>query len=186
MENPEQILKRVRIAAPCPANWDNMEGDERKRYCALCKLNVYNLSDMTAREAARLVSESEGRLCIRFYQRRDGTVLTRDCPVGVRALRKRLASTVACVFVLFTAGIAYASSLGRRGSLEDRRDSMIAEASQRIRRTEPFKTILDWIDPPQPVVTKGMTAYPGSMVFLPPPAVGRVVQPPAPGNHSTP
>ena len=37
---------------------------------------------MTEEEALKLVEEREGRLCVRFYQRRDGTVLTTDCPVG--------------------------------------------------------------------------------------------------------
>ena len=46
--------------------------------------NVYNLSDMTEEEALKLVEEREGRLCVRFYQREDGTVLTSDCPVGSR------------------------------------------------------------------------------------------------------
>ena len=37
---------------------------------------------MTEDAALKLVEEREGRLCIRFYQREDGTVLTSDCPAG--------------------------------------------------------------------------------------------------------
>ena len=59
-----------------------MEGDDRVRFCGECELNVYNLSSMTEDEALKLVEEREGRLCVRFYQREDGTVLTSDCPVG--------------------------------------------------------------------------------------------------------
>ena len=40
-------------------------------------------------EAERLIAEREGRLCVRFYQRTDGTVLTADCEVGVRRRRVR-------------------------------------------------------------------------------------------------
>ena len=61
-----------------------MDGDERVRFCRECNRNVYNLSAMTEREAQRVVAEREGRLCVRFYQRRDGTVLTSDCPVGAK------------------------------------------------------------------------------------------------------
>ena len=64
-----------------------MEGDERVRFCDECELNVYNLSDMPEEEALKLVEEREGRLCLRFYQREDGTVLTSDCPVGVQELQ---------------------------------------------------------------------------------------------------
>jgi hypothetical protein len=61
-----------------------MDGDARVRFCRECNRNVYNLSAMTEREAQRVVAEREGRLCVRFYQRSDGTVLTSDCPVGAK------------------------------------------------------------------------------------------------------
>ena len=67
-----------------------MTGDERVRHCAECKLNVYNLSEMSGQQATELITETEGRLCVRFYRRADGTMLTRDCPVGVAALKRRL------------------------------------------------------------------------------------------------
>jgi hypothetical protein len=66
-----------------------MAGNERVRYCDLCELKVYNLSGMTRRQAEALVSNAEGRLCVRFYRRADGTILTRNCPVGLRALKQR-------------------------------------------------------------------------------------------------
>jgi hypothetical protein len=72
----------LRIASPCKAAWKNMDGDDRVRFCRECNRNVYNLTAMTEREAQRVVTEREGRLCVRFYQRQDGTVLTSDCPVG--------------------------------------------------------------------------------------------------------
>lgn len=71
-----------------------MIGDARVRFCGQCNLHVYNLSEMPADEALALVAETEGRLCARFYRRADGTVLTKDCPVGLHAVRVR-ASRVA-------------------------------------------------------------------------------------------
>jgi hypothetical protein len=67
-----------------------MVGDERMRYCGRCSLHVYNLSGMTKREAETLVANAEGRLCIRYYRRSDGSILTRNCPVGLRALKQRV------------------------------------------------------------------------------------------------
>ena len=75
-------LNSVRIASPCSADWNKMYGSERKRYCSECKLNVYNLSDMSQREAENFLINSEGRVCLRVFRRKDGTVLTKDCPVG--------------------------------------------------------------------------------------------------------
>ena len=83
-------LKNVHVASPCTANWTQMSGDNRVRRCPECKLNVYNLSAMSRREAEELISSREGRLCVRFYQRADGTVLTHDCPVGLRQLVRKV------------------------------------------------------------------------------------------------
>jgi hypothetical protein len=68
-----------------------MEGDERVRFCRQCNLHVYNVASLTSAEAGSLISRTEGRLCARLYRRADGTVLTRDCPVGLAAARRRVA-----------------------------------------------------------------------------------------------
>src|ERR1043165_1443217 len=90
-------LEHVRVAAPCPADWEKMVGDERSRYCDRCSLHVYNLSGMTRREAEALVTSNEGRLCVRFYRRPDGTILTRNCPVGLSALKRRAAHVATAI-----------------------------------------------------------------------------------------
>jgi hypothetical protein len=82
------MLHGLKVAKPCPASWEAMVGDDRVRRCELCQLNVYNISELTRPEAEALVARSEGtRLCVRFFRREDGTVLTQDCPVGVLRLR---------------------------------------------------------------------------------------------------
>src|SRR5215210_8235370 len=91
MQKYTNPLDGVRVAAPCKADWGKMTGDERMRYCDRCSLHVYNLSGMTRREAEGLVAGTEGRLCVRFYLRADGTILTRNCPVGLSALKRRAA-----------------------------------------------------------------------------------------------
>lgn len=83
-------LENIRVASPCPASWQKMTGDDRVRHCQECKLNVYNLSEMTRLEAERLVANREGRMCVRFYRRADGTTLTRDCPKGLQAMIRRV------------------------------------------------------------------------------------------------
>jgi hypothetical protein len=83
-------LDHVRVAAPCPADWDQMIGSERMRFCGQCSLNVYNLSRMTRSEAESLIARNEGRLCVKFYRRHDGSIIIKDCPVGLRAIRRRV------------------------------------------------------------------------------------------------
>ncbi|HEX8502781.1 MAG TPA: hypothetical protein VF659_19515 [Pyrinomonadaceae bacterium] len=109
-------LDEVRVAAPCPADWGKMVGDERVRYCDRCSLHVYNLSGMSRREAEALVTNAEGRLCVRFYRRADGTILTRNCPVGLSALRRRaarVAGSVLSAALGFFAGLGLDFGLGR-------------------------------------------------------------------------
>jgi hypothetical protein len=90
-------LDHVRIAAPCKADWEQMLGSERVRFCGQCNLNVYNLSSMTRSEAESLIARTEGRLCVRFYRRRDGSIITKDCPVGLRAIRRRLSNVTRAI-----------------------------------------------------------------------------------------
>jgi len=81
-------LKNIKVASPCSASWEEMKGNDRQRFCGQCELNVYNLSAMTITEAESLILNTEGRLCARFYRRPDGTVITKDCPVGLKAVKK--------------------------------------------------------------------------------------------------
>jgi hypothetical protein len=83
-------LAGVRVATPCKADWNQMMGDERVRFCGACSLNVYNLSAMTRSEAETLIARSEGRLCVKFYRRWDGSIITRNCPIGLSAIRRRV------------------------------------------------------------------------------------------------
>lgn len=101
-------LDHVRIAAPCKVDWEQMIGSDRARFCAQCNLNVYNLSSMTKTEAEALIAQTEGRLCVRFYRRRDGSILTKNCPVGLRAIRRRLsylAKATSAAVLSFFAGV---------------------------------------------------------------------------------
>ncbi len=63
-----------------------MKGDERVRFCAACQKNVYNVAELSEAEVRELIKTHEGNLCVRIYRRKDGTVLTSDCPVGRRRL----------------------------------------------------------------------------------------------------
>jgi hypothetical protein len=73
----------VTVAAPCESDWSAMRGDDRVRHCALCNLNVYNVEALTSFEVRDLMLRTEGRLCMRLFQRQDGTLITRDCPLGI-------------------------------------------------------------------------------------------------------
>lgn len=118
MPERTDLLERMRVASPCPAGWDSMEGDERVRFCRECSLHVYNISEMTRAEAEALLARAEGRLCARFYRRADGTVITKDCPSGLRAVRRRVArrAGAALAALLALAGGAFGQKREKEGA----------------------------------------------------------------------
>src|SRR3954463_16718116 len=90
------FLDRVKIAKPCPAAWEEMQpvDGDRVRYCDQCRLQVHNLSAMTGVEAETLLRETAGRLCVAYFARPDGTVVTQP-EAGlphVASVRRQMAS----------------------------------------------------------------------------------------------
>jgi hypothetical protein len=134
-------LDTIQVASPCGASWEAMPGDDRVRLCPQCRQRVYNLAALSRREAEDLLRQAEGRLCVRLYRRADGTVLTDDCPVGLRRLRRTAAliTGAAAALVLSAIGWATVPANPVRGS---------PAGALRGRLPQPVQAILDWIDPP--------------------------------------
>ncbi|MBT8494970.1 MAG: hypothetical protein KJO07_18115 [Deltaproteobacteria bacterium] len=82
---------RLKVASPCDASWAQMRGDDAVRFCGKCDKSVYNLSHMTCEQIEALLEAGKGSggICGRFYQRKDGTVLTQDCPTGLTRKRRK-------------------------------------------------------------------------------------------------
>jgi hypothetical protein len=105
-------LDEIRVASPCNARWNDMDGDERARFCRQCSKHVFNLSTMTRAEIETLIREKEGNFCGRFYRRTDGSLLTADCPSRLRQLRERAArfGGALCALALSILGCARQAS----------------------------------------------------------------------------
>ncbi|MFT3839718.1 MAG: hypothetical protein QM723_22220 [Myxococcaceae bacterium] len=142
----------VKVASPCNADWEQMEGDDQARHCKLCQKNVYNLSQMNAVDARALLLEREGKLCVRFYARKDGTVLTADCPKGVQRKRLRLVAAIASAASVVLAGAAFLLDSGGFGPAAARVRMMITgESCSESVETETVTTMgLMVARPPEP------------------------------------
>ena len=140
---PLPLLDSIRIASPCPMKWEEMraiddEDGERRRFCDHCSLHVHNIAGLTRSEAERMLHEAAGgRVCVRLFRRTDGTILTRDCPVGRAALHRRAMARVvqgvgfiACSFI---AAVSWARTGGKELS------------SVRMRAMQPFESVAAWI-----------------------------------------
>jgi hypothetical protein len=103
---------------------------------------------MTRRQAEALLREKEGQLCARLYRRADGTILTENCPVGLRAIGRRvsrvagaamsavatLSSATASQFLMFAIPSAVAGVVqDRTGAvIPNAKIDLIADASGKI------------------------------------------------------
>jgi hypothetical protein len=137
-------LNQLTIAKPCPASWDAMTGDDRVRHCELCKLNVYNVAALTRDEAIGLIERSEGRACVRLFKRADGTVLTADCPVGVKAAWQRVGWVAASALgaLLFASAAFSAVVMGK-----ERASASTFEEAQVVAKAFVVKHFPDWMVP---------------------------------------
>jgi len=100
------VLPNVHVASPCPADWSKMTGDERVRMCGQCSKHVFNLSQMTRSEAEELVIEKHGNLCVRYFQRTDGTILLKDCTVAASSRKRQMILAGAAALLATGGGLA--------------------------------------------------------------------------------
>jgi hypothetical protein len=116
-----------------------MIGNERQRFCGSCEMNVYNLSGMTREDAESMIATTDGRLCVRFYKRADGSVMTKDCPVGlarVKARAKVIATAFASLIISFFSAIGVVSMFNA-----PKRSHVVGEiaiGTNSIKRVEPM------------------------------------------------
>lgn len=108
------VLPNIRMANPCPADWNAMRGDDRVRACATCNKNVYNLSAMTRADAEALIVSKHGDLCAQYWQRADGTIILSDCTVQLTRRRRTLAAFAAVTALAGTALAVRASEVPAR------------------------------------------------------------------------
>lgn len=126
-KNQLRVLNDLNVASPCSADWNEMEGDDKARYCAECRLHVFDLSAMDLEEAAETIALHSDGLCVRFFRRHDGTVLTRDCPVGVERKRQTRRVEIRRAACGFAAGASLA--LGVRSVwLAPKRNAILGNA----------------------------------------------------------
>jgi hypothetical protein len=138
-------LNHIKIASPCPADWNEMRGNKQKRFCTHCQLCVYNLSEMTERDAENLLFESEGKICVRLYRREDGTVITQNCPVGWQAVKQKVSRVATAVFGLL---VGFCGGLYASSQLSFDREKLLEETTIETEVSEIVK----------PLATEGMVS----------------------------
>lgn len=171
------LLEQVVVASPCSARWEDMRGDDKVRHCAQCNLNVHNFSAMTRDEANALLADrmngTTGRLCGRFYRRADGTVITQDCPTGLRAARMRAAKMAGRIAAAL--GVVVGASVGSSKAASPRWESW--GWALRLTDLGPVKWAFSRLHPGQssmgmPIAIMGDFCIPSPPAPPPPPGAG--------------
>src|SRR6185295_13388572 len=137
-------LQQLRLASPCDMSWNDMRGNNRTRFCDQCRLNVYNIEALTEDEVHRLIVETEGRFCGRLWVRKDGTIVTRDCPVGLALLRRGwwwAIGRAAALLTLFGTGLAWTIN-----------SVNLHRSTRPITSVTPIQTVARWLQDQQPAV----------------------------------
>ncbi len=102
------VLDSITIASPCSVPWDEMQGDDRTRFCNKCSQNVHDVSELTQAEAVQLLAGDGKPPCLRIYRRPDGRVMTADCATRRERvwkwLHKRSALAAGIFALIFFAG----------------------------------------------------------------------------------
>jgi hypothetical protein len=97
----------LRIKTPCPKTWEQLSGDDSKRFCSECSLHVHNSTALTRAQARQLVERARERVCMRLEFDVRGQPIFRDSP-GRPAPQPGLAAQLARWALAATAGLAAA------------------------------------------------------------------------------
>ncbi len=64
----KSFIDSVEVGKPCSEDWGKMIGNDRVRLCEHCVKDVNNISELTRKDAKRLVMASGGNICIRYIK----------------------------------------------------------------------------------------------------------------------
>lgn len=133
-------MKNIMIASPCTVDWNTMDGDDRVRVCGACKHKVYDTSKLTSKEITDLMAR-DSNACLKIYRRADGTLLTEDCPFGLRTLRRgahtasKIAASLWALALSFTSVSAQPGAIKPESTPKQNASSNTAEAKAKESQT---------------------------------------------------
>ena len=138
-----RLLDVIDIPEPCQVPWDTMSGDERIRYCGMCKKNVYNISEMSTSEAENFLQENLGSVCFGFTRRADGTITTDTCPKILKPVRNGFRRLKKAVAILIGAIMSASASFAQGESsstLTKEQCAALVEGRFKVLAAEPPQT----------------------------------------------
>ncbi len=90
----KSFLNLVDVPNPCEKSWDEMIGNEQTRHCLHCDRDIHNLSEISVKEAQKLLFQSKGRVCVRLMRDADDKIQTNDRKFHQISRKSRIAAGV--------------------------------------------------------------------------------------------
>jgi hypothetical protein len=134
-------LRQIMIPKPCSESWEDMSGDEQKRFCAGCGCHVHNISAMKASDAEQLL-QSEEPVCTKIKVDEHNRVLTLDGWIPRLMLAGALTATAAVAAAQTEAG----HRLGQRQRIEDKpKHVKPADTKKETEKKKPLPEIKQYV-----------------------------------------
>lgn len=121
----KRLLDQIQVQSPCTASWDSMVGNDQIRFCQHCNQTVHDISAITRKDVARLIAKSQGRLCVRYQRRPDGSFDTLKTAKTLHQISPRVARLAAG---------AFSAALSVTGAVILQDGSVLANASPAINK----------------------------------------------------
>lgn len=96
----------ISIRTPCPKRWEELAGDERRRFCSECCLHVHDSAALTREEAGELVRGAGQRVCMRIEYDSAGAPLFREPARGLARLSRWALSAGAALLAACQGSVA--------------------------------------------------------------------------------
>lgn len=85
-------MKSLQVAVPCPKKWDELIGNESRRFCNQCQKHVHNLTMSSPIETKQITLQVEAgeRVCVAYFQTPTGAIqyrptILRRCLTGLQS-----------------------------------------------------------------------------------------------------
>ena len=88
MSAKQSKLAKLNVAQPCSASWDEMIGNDQKRFCSACNKHVFDFSRMTRQQIEAVTAVNQGNLCARITRNEDGSMVMLEPSLPVYASRR--------------------------------------------------------------------------------------------------
>lgn len=114
----KDLLDHTIVTSPCQQDWNTMTGNDRVRFCDHCSRHVHNLAELTRTDALRLVRQSKGRLCIRYFRDPNAELLARAASTKLHQISRRVSRIAAGVFSasISLSSVAVTASTNNQGT----------------------------------------------------------------------